>query len=415
MENENKNELRPETEINEEGNITVKRSKTADFIARIICLVLAFFVWYYAASTDKTLYEKKITDMPVTIENKTDFTIFTGDGTTVDVTFSGNRNSINKINSSAIKAKVIVTGITEAGQYSFDIRYEGLPSGVTVKSASAGWLQVYVGSKKDEDIPVTVELRNVPTNVDCEFSATSDVTSVRVSGPAVTVNAVKKAVLVLDLTEAPTDRSFDLEGKIVLLDESGDEINSSYLELSQNTAEARVTVTAERDVNISISFLNGFIKDGDCTVTPSVGSIKVRGEISAVNSAVIKCVIDEKALKNGVKTEYDLVIPSTLTASSTKVGVTVALNGMTEKTFTVTPVSSNGSVTFAPISVTVRGKNEDMAKLTADAIKAIVNTDNVMSGEKAIVEFSFEGEFVSSVYEIYQNGEPYTVFVNIAS
>ena len=55
MENEVKNELRPEIE-QAEGNITVKKNKTIDFLAKVICLLLAFFIWYYAVSVDTVIY-----------------------------------------------------------------------------------------------------------------------------------------------------------------------------------------------------------------------------------------------------------------------------------------------------------------------------------------------------------------------
>ena len=43
MDNEIKTDLRPESDGIGEGNITVRRNKTVDFIAKMVCLLLAFF------------------------------------------------------------------------------------------------------------------------------------------------------------------------------------------------------------------------------------------------------------------------------------------------------------------------------------------------------------------------------------
>ena len=99
MDNEIKTDLRNEVEEYGEGNITVSRNKTVDFIAKVVCLLIAFFLWYYASSLDTVIYDKEYTSIPVKIENNSELSLLSGEGITVDITLSGRRNDLRKVNS----------------------------------------------------------------------------------------------------------------------------------------------------------------------------------------------------------------------------------------------------------------------------------------------------------------------------
>lgn len=418
MDNENRTDLRPEAELNEEGNITVHKNKTVDFIAKIICLLLAFFVWYYAASVDTAVYEKEVLSLPVVIENKTDLTTFAGDTLTVDITLSGKKNDINKVSSSSVRAYVIVTGVTEAGQYTFDIRYDGLPSGVTVKKSSASWIQIYVGTKKAEDIPLTSDDVVVKTDKDgYEFSAVPSVSTVRVSGPTSTVNKIKSARLVVDASGKDLSENFTHIGSIVLLDENGDEINSRYLEISPSVVSADVKVIAEREVPVSVKFKHGFVTEDNCDIAFNTAAVKVKGEVSLLKDASIEFVIDEKTLKDGVPVLFPITSGAGLQYSTETVAVTVNFKNTAEKTLTVTPVSVNGGVLddmiLSPIAVTVRGDKTLIASLTESDIIATADVSGADIGSSVEVSFEFSGEFDGKVYEIYEANSPYTVGVTV--
>lgn len=416
MDNENRTDLRPETELGEEGNITVRKNKTVDFIAKIICLLLAFFVWYYAASVDTAVYEKEVLSLPIAIENKTDLTIFTGDNLTVDITLSGKKNDINKVSSSSVRAYVIVTGVTEAGQYTFDIRYDGLPSGVTVKKSSVSWIQIYVGTKKAEDIPLTSDDVVVKTDKDgYEFNAVPSVSTVRVSGPTSTVNKIKSARLVVDASGKDLNENFTHIGSIVLLDENGDEINSKYLEISPSVVSADIKVIAEREVPVSVKFKHGFMTEDNCDIAFDIPAVKVKGEVSLLKDAAIEFVIDEKTLKDGEPVILPIVSGAGLQYGTEAVAVTVNFKNTGSKTLTVTPVSVNGDMSLSPISVTIRGDKALIANLTESDIIATADVSGADIGDSVNVSFEFSGEFDGKVYEVYDEASPYMTTVVVTA
>ena len=70
-ENENKTDLL--TEEAQDRAPSPKKNKIANFIAKIGCLAIAFFLWYYAASVDTSLTEDVFTSIPVKIVNGSSF------------------------------------------------------------------------------------------------------------------------------------------------------------------------------------------------------------------------------------------------------------------------------------------------------------------------------------------------------
>ena len=142
MDNEIKTEPRLENEGGE-GNITVKRSKSADFVAKVICLVLAFFLWFYASSLDTVIYDEEFQSIPVEIENKSGFSLLSGDGMTVDVTLSGKRNALRNVNDADIRAYATVPEDAQAGRHELEIRFD-VPSGVSFEKSSTSKVVVYI-------------------------------------------------------------------------------------------------------------------------------------------------------------------------------------------------------------------------------------------------------------------------------
>lgn len=418
MDNENRTDLRPEAELNEEGNITVHKNKTVDFIAKIICLLLAFFLWYYAASSDTVIYEEEFSSVPVEIVNKSSFAVLSGDGVTVDVTLSGNRNNIRKIKASDIRAYVDVSDITEAGRYTYDIRYE-LPNGVTLEKSSIGSVAVYLDNKTSKTVPVEVNVFNYNTSSGAQILK-SEVADIVITGPAGIIEQIDHAELPVDLNHIFVTNSLTYRGELVLIDTNGEQVNNSYVKLSADTASVTLSVYVEREVPVVVRFRYGIQSAENCRITLSHSQILVRGESDVVSNMVIECIIDEKTLKSGSPVTCVVGLPSGVQNLDgiTSVDVTVRLKNYAEKELTV-PVTVSGDGksavgVIAPVTVKVRGESSLIAELTEADIKAYI-TINGAEGSKieTPVSFEFLNKFDGKVYEIYEANSPYTVGVTV--
>ena len=92
---------------NSEGDYTVKTSKTADIIARILCVILAIFIWIYAVSSSNTAYLQAFDAVPVTVTGATEgYAVEGAEGISVTVTLKGRRGDLRKISGDDITATV---------------------------------------------------------------------------------------------------------------------------------------------------------------------------------------------------------------------------------------------------------------------------------------------------------------------
>ena len=410
MDNEVKNELRPEIE-QAEGNITVKKNKTIDFIAKVICLLLAFFLWYYAVSVDTVNYEEEFAEIPVEIVNKGEYAVLSGDGITVDVTVSGNRGAVQKLKNSDIRAYVDVSNVTEAGEKLFDIQFK-LPSGVTLKKTSIGAVTVYLDSKASKS--VSVEAKPFNYSMSSEYTLNiSNIPDIVITGPEQIVNKVARAELPVDLNGESITSGRKYSGKLILIGEDGSEIPEAdrrYLRLSSDTASVTVSLYGNATVPVSVVFKHGIQKPENATVSLSTETLNVYGEIGTIKNLTVNCIIDEKTLKSGIPVNCVVGLPTGVqnVDGVNSINVTVTLKNYSEKELTVSVFDTSGT-RVTSIKARFRGESSVMSRLTSSGIKATVN---IPDGESSgVVEFEFLGEFSGKVYEIYSEGEPYTVSI----
>ena len=401
MENEVKTDVRPEIE-QAEGNITVKKNKTIDFIAKIICLLLAFFLLYYASSIDTVIQEKEFFSIPIEIVNHGEYAVLSGEGMTVDVTLSGNAGVIRKIKTSDIRAYVDVSSVTEAGENSFDIVFK-LPGGSTLEQSSIGAVKIYLDKKASKTLSVKAKLPN-PSLSDGYSIQVSKLADIVITGPETIVNGISRAELPINIQGSSISGVYS--GRISLIGSDEAEISESdrrYLRLSSDTAIVTVSLCKTATVPVEVEFKHGIQKLDNCTVTLSRQSIEVFGEVGILENLTAKCVIDEKTLQNGVSVNCVIVLPEGVqNINGVTVSATVTLQNFAEKELSV-PVYDKNNEYIANVKVTFRGESSSMSRLTAAGIKARAHD------ESGTVSFEFLGEFSGRVYEIYKDGSPYTV------
>ncbi len=414
METENRTDLRPEVS-DTEGNITAKKNKTIDFIAKVVCLLLAFVLWYYAASIDSAIYEEEFASIPVEIVNKSGFAVLSGDGITVDVTLSGNRNVIRRLNSSDIRAFVDISNVKEAGEQFYEIRFE-LPSGAAFVKASTGSIPVYADNRVSKTVPVEAKLFNYSMSESHELRL-SDINDIVITGPEQIVNTVSRAELPVDLKDAELKSGRIYSGRLRLVNASGVVMESSdtrYIRMSADTASVTVSLYGHASIPVRTSFKHGLQSLDTAAFKYSHDSVRVFGEINTLKDLEIETVIDEKTLKSGVPVTCVIGLPTGVENLDgvTSISVTVSLKSFAERELTVPVTSQDGGNVLDEIKITVRGDADILDSLTESDINATVVITGDEKNEKKTVDFEFLGEFDGRVYEIYPAGSPYTVTVS---
>ena len=405
----NEKEIKTEllSEAPHEGTITVKRNKIADFIAKIGCLVLAFFLWYYAASTDTTVSEETFTSIPVTIINESGFAVLSGDDVTVDVRVSGKRSLMNKISADDIVAYVEMSSVTEAGKHQLPLQFE-LPNGVTLEKASLSSVTLYAGNMTTVSVPVKVEITNYMLEDSYELglgAITTDIRQVTVTGPESILSRIDRAVLAADIGHVT--RTVTYSGDIKLVDADG----------------KTIPVYKHRDVPIEVTYQHGYFNETNCAVMTEPATIRIRGEADVVDAVKLSYEIDEKSVSGEASYSYGLSLPATVENLSGAQTVTVSVKpkGMSTRTVSIfnLNVSNPAGLSYElaydpliePLRITLYGETALVSRISTVSITATLDLSG-QSGTGTVnapVTIRFADAFAGKVYELGS----YTVQVRI--
>ncbi|MBQ4064563.1 MAG: hypothetical protein IJD10_00535 [Clostridia bacterium] len=421
----NEKEIKTEllSEAPHEGTITVKRNKIADFIAKIGCLVLAFFLWYYAASTDTTVSEETFTSIPVTIINESGFAVLSGDDVTVDVRVSGKRSLMNKISADDIVAYVEMSSVTEAGKHQLPLQFE-LPNGVTLEKASLSSVTLYAGNMTTVSVPVKVEITNYMLEDSYELglgAITTDIRQVTVTGPESILSRIDRAVLAADIGHVT--RTVTYSGDIKLVDADGKTITDNYVTVNHTAITATIPVYKHRDVPIEVTYKHGYFNETNCAVMTEPATIRIRGEADVVDAVKLSYEIDEKSVSGEASYSYGLSLPATVENLSGAQTVTVSVKpkGMSTRTVSIfnLNVSNPAGLSYElaydpliePLRITLYGETALVSRISTVSITATLDLSG-QSGTGTVnapVTIRFADAFAGKVYELGS----YTVQVRI--
>ena len=227
-------------------NIKNKNSvkKRNDLFYKIISVVAAVTLWFYVVDVQNTVEDKNIYNVPVVIENFKSidgYNIVSGMDNAVDVVIRGAKSDISDLDADDIYASVDMSEYTQAGDYKCSVRISA-PEGVTVISRSISQITVSV----DKTISKTFEIRPVLTSYtisDDYIMGTPELDSffVAVSGPEEIISKLSYAeVRLSSLGELKGDKTS--RGKVVLIDNDGNTVNSPYLKLNDSFNELYINV-----------------------------------------------------------------------------------------------------------------------------------------------------------------------------
>ncbi len=420
-ENETQNEF--PSEASHENVITAKRNKIADFIAKIGCLILAFFLWYYAASMDNTVSEETFTSIPVEIVNESGFAVLSGDDVTVDVRVSGKRSLMNKVSAEDITVYVDMSSVTEAGKHQLPLQFE-LPNGVTLEKSSISSVTLYAGNMTTVSVPVKVEVTGYMLEDGYELglgSITTDVRYVTVTGPESILSTIDHAALSADVGHVT--RTVTYSGDLTLINTDGKPVTDSYVTVSRTAVTATIPVYKYRDVPVEMTYKHGYFNSGNCSVVAEPATVRIRGEADVVDAVKLTYEIDEKSVSGKTSYNYGIVLPASVENLSGVQAVTVSVSpkGMSQRTVSIFNLNVSNpaglSYEFAydpltdPLRVTLFGETALVSRISTVSITATLDLSG-QSGTGTVnapVTIRFADAYEGKVYELGS----YTVQVKI--
>ena len=399
----------------------------------LLAFAIAFGLWIYVITTVSPGSQETFYNIPVAKDGETvlaerGLMITSVSTNTVNLTLSGTRKDLAKVNSGNITLKVDLSKIYGPGTHS--LRYTPSYPGDVASNAFVE------ESRYPENIVFTVEERrtsiipvevlwvgNTPEGFLTEKENKQlDYSQVTVTGPASVVDQIARAVIQVDLTERRESVSGSY--RYTLCNAAGEPVDAELI--TTNVEEIRLDVKIRRFKDIAITYElveGGGAKKQNVIVKLSEDTIRVSGSdavLEALGDEIVVGVIDLGDIQDTVLT-YPINLPADVTNLSgvTSVEVSVKFVGVSTATVPVrsfniinVPEGMQVDLNTKHLDIVVRGPASSMQKLDAEDI--IVTLDfagkepGSMESYPVTITFSTELKDVGEVgtYQIWATLEP---------
>lgn len=374
------------------ANEEAARKKGHNILPKVISVILAFILWFYVMTVESPIHQETFRGIPVEVTLPTggELSLYSGYNALVDVTVSGKKSDLNQISAESFKATADASAYTQAGKYSIPVEVE-IPGGFTLVDKSVNLLSVYLDAKATLSVPVQVELTGYVLSEGLELGGENEieksVNEVFLSGPKSILDTIETARVVIPCGTVKS--SMRASGNVQLFDTNGSEVSNPYVTVGTTTVDVRIPVFMTKEIELKADYKHGLLDSSNSKVVVSPSSVKVRGLVETVGALdeYVFYTIDEKALTSE-KLSVPLSLPEGITCADSTQNVDIAIShiGTSTKTLSVTNINVSNpdgleyTLSLNKVNVTLRGKTEELAKVTADDVILDVDLAGLESG-----------------------------------
>ncbi len=309
----------------------------------------------------------------------------------ISVTLGVRMQELNRVDSESVSASVDLASVTKPGEYELPIQVSSELG--TVYARNPQKIKVTVEQLVTKTVPVESETTgDMPSGYSISsLSLSPDV--ITVTGPKSLVDQVYQAVVRLDVSQL--NKSFTGSQSFVLINEAGEELDSTGIELSASGVITSVSVkkTVSLPVNAALSLVGADqLAEGyqltDITILPE--TVNVTGSDTALADVVeLTCdAIDIAGLSESKTFTVKLKPIAGLTMETDEVDVVVRVEPkVTTQTFKGIPVRvvnvaeglAMPTVTDT-VDVTVSGPEAVVSRMSANSIDVVVDAQGLGAG-----------------------------------
>lgn len=369
-----------------------------------LSLLIAIMFWLFVDNEQGSITSESYYNVPVEFIGAEDvlpnrgLMLIGGEGTTIDLKLSGPRILISGLKKSDIRIQVNLSDITAAGTYSLTYQIffpdEIDASKITRDRVSKSTITVEVGELFTKTVPVEVSVSGETPDgyIYMVERLAVDPATLTVSGQEETVGQVASARVTLDLTGATASisRQFDYE----LLDADGNTVDKTGIIVSakQVQVDAPIYLTKTLDLTVKFKESPGSTLE-NVNWKLSTNTIEVAGEAASLENKedIVLGEIDLSSLLSDTDIELDITLPAGTVNLSGFTTVTLSISfkdNLDTKALSVTNISTTGlseGQSFdrltSSVDVVVRGPADEVAQVTADDIRVVVDlTDYTSDG-----------------------------------
>lgn len=367
----------------------------------LLSIVLAFGMWLYVITVVNPESEETFYDVPVVLKNEDmllekELMVILEENPTVTLDLIGNRTDLVRLNKSDITVMADLSRIYEPGvhELTYSVSFPANEGGgaISLQGKHPSTLKVTV-ERKIVDKPVDVVVnQNGSIPADCivqEMTLSSR--QVLITGPKSVVDQITVATIDVDMDER--SKTFTEEGlRFTLRDANGNPVDAQWVETDVGALDLTVVIQKIKEVDLKVTVVDGggaTQMTSDITIEPR--TIKVSGlaedlegldtlELGVVNLADYSLdTTKEFAIKlpAGVK---DLGNNETATVSIKFPDLNIAELTVIQFEAINVPEGMEAEILAQALTVRIRGPKTQMAQITADDVKIVVDFKDGKAG-----------------------------------
>lgn len=370
----------------------------------LLSLVIAFGMWLYVVSTVSQEHEDTYSNVPVILSGESvltenDLMITSDKDFKVNLTISGNRSELSKINSGNITVRADVSGIEEAGEripLTYKVSYPGdvAENSLRVESKNPQYVFVDV-EKRISNQPVPVEILwegTLPEGfMTDKENRVLDVEEILITGPASVADRIKKAVIAVDLTDQRSSISQDY--RYTLCDAEGRAVDSEAIVTNVAEIHLDVSIQMVREIPLRLDVIyGGGATESNTTVTIEPRTIRLAGGeavLENLGDSILLGKVDLALIDKSQTLTFPINLPEGVTNLSnvTEASVGIRFAGLTTREVTLDniqviniPEGMAADVITEKLTVVLRGTAVDLNEITEEDITATVDFTGAEAG-----------------------------------
>jgi len=373
----------------------------------VFSLLMAVICWFVVALSVDTEASVAVENVPVNLDsqssvlNSLDLHAIDADNIEVDVHIRGERLVVGSIEKDDIRIIADLSRVSAPGTVEIPLTaVNNTNQDFDIISVSPATLSVKFDRLLTKSLPITANITGLSVEDDYVVeNETISPATVTISGPEIDVDKVASCVVNIEV-DGKLEKPTTYQSDIILLDSSGEVIESSFISVDATTAEVVVPVKKIEVLPLVVEFINipnGFPME-ELSYSLSNNSIKVAGNPDVLGRyrEVNLGYIDMKSLDFSENYEFEVKLPAGFTNIDHLQTVAVTFDDINveEGQFTISnftiknrPVNYDVSVTTTRLTnVRIMGDKDILESLTADDIVAEIDLSerNVQPGQFSV-------------------------------
>lgn len=398
----------------------------------LLSLVIAFGLWLYVVTNVSQEADYTIYNVPVLMEGETVLTernlmITSVSETDVDLTLSGNRSDLAKVNNGNIVLKASLTDIYEPQEKKALTCTPVFPSDVasnalTIENRHPANIYVTVEARRNKEVDVEVVWQgSTPEGfMSDRENSVLDYSSVTVVGPASVADLIEKAVIEVDLSDQRESISQDY--RYTLCDADGNPVDAELITTNVESVHLDVKIHQVKEVELTADVIyGGGATEKNTTVTIEPGTIRLSGGgavLEELGDSINLGKIDLSTIEKSQELTIPITLPEGITNLSniTEAKVQVQFTGLMVKEFEVenieainVPEGLAAEIIEKKLTVVLRGPAVDVLKIKEEELSVRADFTNAVAGTSTFKATVHLGEEFATIGAI----RSYSVTANL--